>query len=106
MCGAASESILLEIAITSSTEEAVIREYLTSSGRSRIEKKILSRLKNYYKREFTGYLSLLKYWRDNSSHGRTVNITEDEAYTSLAIILRMSQFTIDHWERLCTIQSH
>lgn len=100
MCGAASESILISIAIENSHEEDVLKEYNSQNGRSKIENRILNKINDYGKRELSGYLSLLKYWRDNSAHGRAVEIKENEAYTSLAILMRLSQYVSDNWETL------
>jgi len=103
MAGAAAESALLAIAIAKRRDEdVVLRSYVGSSGRSRVEKMILGQLHEGVRREFLGFTTLLKYWRDEASHGRASNIGDNEAYTSLAMLLRFAQFAEEHWEQLTT----
>ena len=45
-------------------------------------------------------LALLKYWREEASHGRPSGITDDEAYTSLALLLRLAKYVDEHWDLL------
>jgi hypothetical protein len=101
MCGAAAESILLAIAIAKTRDEkTVINEYASAFGRSKIEKRIWSRLTLPVQEEFKRYTALLKYWRDAAAHGRATHITETEAYTSLVLLLRFALFTDERWEEL------
>jgi hypothetical protein len=44
--------------------------------------------------------ALLKYWRDSSAHGRAVQISEPEAYQSLALLLRFTLWADSRWEEL------
>lgn len=98
MCGASVESILLATAIAKTNDqEGVLKEYATSRGRSRIENKIIGQSKEFIKREFSAYTSLLKYWRDKASHGKASKISDNEAYTSLALLLRFAMFVNDVW---------
>jgi hypothetical protein len=55
--------------------------------------------------EFRGNLNLLKYWRDVASHGRVAGIEENEAFTSLAILLRLARFASDRWDDLTIPES-
>jgi hypothetical protein len=101
MCGAAAESIILALAIAKSgDEEKVLKDYLSSGGRGRIENLIINQKPQQIQNEFRGYSSLLKYWRDAASHGKESGITDNEAYTSLAFILRFALFTNDRWDVL------
>jgi hypothetical protein len=101
MCGAATESILLSVAIEKTQDEkSILRDYDTSGGRGRIEKIILSGEKETFKNEFRMFTSLLKYWRDAASHGKIFGIADNEAYTSLGLLLRFSKFVFDNWENL------
>jgi hypothetical protein len=101
MCGAASESILLAIAIKRvGDEQRVLTEYSTSRGRSRIEKTVIGQANDHIQREFRGYTGLLKYWRDEASHGKVSDISDNEAYTSLALLLRFAMFANDNWNEL------
>ena len=101
MCGAAAESILIALAIAKKGDEgAIIKMYLTSGGRGKVENVLLSGKPEQLQREFRGFTSLLKYWRDIASHGRAAGISDNEAYTSLALLLRFAQFGNDRWDEL------
>ena len=101
MCGAATESILLATAIgKTGDEQKVLAEYSTSRGRSRIENIVVGQTKEYVQREFRAYTALLKYWRDEASHGKASHISDNEAYTSLALLLRFTMFIHDNWSEL------
>lgn len=99
MCGAAAESILLATAIARTKDEGqVLKSYCSANGRSRIENLIVGQLKDALKQEFVGLTSLLKYWRDEAAHGQSSNIRDNEAYTSLAMLLRYSGFINLNWK--------
>ena len=101
MCGAAAESILLSAAIAKSgDEEAVLKEYQTASGRGRVEKRLLGNVKADTRRRFETFTDLLNYWRDTSSHGRTVARSEVEAFDALSRLLRFSLFVDERWDEL------
>lgn len=101
MCGAAAESILLAVAVAKRGEEEVLRTYRSASGRSKVENDIvLGQAREELRREFRGYSGLLKYWRDEASHGRASKITDNEALTSLALLLRFAQHVNDHWNEI------
>ncbi|NOZ83994.1 MAG: hypothetical protein GXP60_04180 [Epsilonproteobacteria bacterium] len=100
MCGGASESIILATAIAKKSEEEVLKAYASSNGRSRVENMIIGQAKNYLKREYQGYSSLIKYWRDESAHGKVSGINDNEAYTSIALLLRFAKFASDNWNDL------
>jgi hypothetical protein len=50
--------------------------------------------------EYAGYMSLLKYWRDQAAHGKLSGIKDNEAYTSLALLLRFALFVNENWAEL------
>lgn len=98
MCGAAAESILLAAAIAKSGDEsAVLREYSAASGRVRLEARLFGQAPEAVRREYQGLAVLLRYWRDLTSHGRATAIADNEAYTSLALLLRLGMFIKEHW---------
>ena len=103
MCGGASESIILSLAIAKKNEQEVLKAYASANGRSRVENMIIGQAKNYLKREYQGYSSLLKYWRDESAHGKVSGISDNEAYTSIALLLRFAKFADDNWDDLTKI---
>lgn len=101
MCGAAAESILLATAIAKRGDaEAVLREYRTASGRTKIENMIIGQTSDQLKRGFRGLTSLLNYWRDEAAHGTASAITDNEAFTSLAMLLRHAAFVDENWDEL------
>lgn len=101
MCGAAAESILLATATEKQGDrDAVLKMYNTSQGRGRVENLILGSAKDGVRREFSAYQGLIKYWRDQASHGMPVQIGDNEAYTSLALLLRFAMFVEQRWESL------
>jgi hypothetical protein len=103
MCGASAESIMLALAIAKNgSEEAVIREYKSANGRSKIENMIIGQQKDRIKQEFTNFTSLLKYWRDTAAHGARSTIGEEEAFTSMLILLRFARFADENWDELTT----
>ena len=103
MCGAAAESALLATAIAKTGDEPrVLTEYAAVGGRGRVENMILGQAPKALQVECRGYTSLLKYWRDEASHGRVSGITDNEAYTALALLLRFVMFVNDQWAELTT----
>jgi len=100
MCGAAAESILLALANAKKDERDVLKDYGSRGGRGRVENLVLENAGEDLKKEFRGYTGLLKYWRDEASHGRESGIGEIEAFTSLQSLLRLAQCANDHWEEL------
>lgn len=100
MCGAATESIMLSTAIAKKGEEQVLKIYVAANGRSKVENMIVGQAKDYIQKEYRGYVSLLKYWRDESAHGKRQGISDNEAYTSLALLLRFAHFVDDNWDEL------
>lgn len=101
MCGAAAESILLATATEKTRDEArVIREYERASGRRKVEDMILGQQQRQVQEEYRGYTTLLKYWRDEASHGKPSGITDNEAFTAIALLLRFSVFVNDRWLEL------
>jgi hypothetical protein len=102
MCGAAAESILLAAAITKRGEERTMKAYAAASGRSRVQTDLLAHVSEPLRNEFTSLAVLLRYWRDEGAHGKAVRMSDNEAYTSLALLLRLAHFVNDHWSSLVT----
>jgi hypothetical protein len=101
MCGAATESILLHVAIEKTgSEEEVLRTYRAANGRRKIENLIVGQLAEPLPSQFRNLTDLLKYWRDDASHGIASEISEFEAYEALARLLRFAHFVDDHWNNL------
>lgn len=103
MCGAASESIILAIAIIKKgNENEILRIYKSATGRNRIANFIIGQKNNYIKGKFLGYTDLLKYWRDIAGHGQKSDISDDEAYIALNLLLGFAYFANDNWDDLIT----
>lgn len=98
MCGAAAESILLATAIAKiGDEEKVLGAYASTDGGSRLENMVIGQAAQNLQREFHGLTELLKYWRDEVAHGRSSGISDNEAYTSLTILVRHAMFIHRNW---------
>jgi len=103
MCGAASESILLSLAIAKEgNEESVLKGYEGRGGKSYIEKLLFSQQSNYVSKQLPDYTKLLTYWRNSAAHGADTNINEIEAFTSLLLLLRFAEFANKGWNELTT----
>jgi hypothetical protein len=101
MCGAASESIILALAIAKKgSEEPILRMYAGATGRSRVEEYLLGSQTDFVREEFGRYTGLLKHWRDDSAHGRAVRISEPEAYSALVLLLRFALWAEGRWAEL------
>ena len=106
MCGAAAESVLLATAIAKTKDEAsVLRSYSSTGGRVRVENLVVGQCPENLKREFRGLTELLKYWRDEAAHGRASGIGDNEAYTSLAMLLRYALFISSNWDQFMADRS-
>jgi hypothetical protein len=103
MCGAAGESILLSLAIKKSGDEAgVMKLYRSQSGRKRVEDFLLVNAPDRAAKTLRNLTDLLKYWRDDASHGIASDISEFEAYEAVAGLLRFAHFAADHKDQLTT----
>lgn len=100
MCGAAAEAILLATAIAKSGEATVLASYNTAGGRRKVENIILGQARQELRDEYKGYMTLLKYWRDQAAHGKVSGIADNESYTSLALLLRFAIFVNENWTEL------
>lgn len=97
MCGAASESIVLSVATAKLGETKAVATYSGANGRSRLEARLIGQVNDRLKRDFQALSILLKYWRDDSAHGKETTIGDNEAYTSIAMLLRFAAFVDDNW---------
>lgn len=101
MCGAAAESILLAAAIAKSgDEQGTLQTYRCATGRSKVENSPLGQASTYVREGYRSFSGLLKYWRDEAAHGTASSISDNEAYTSLALLLRHAMFVADNWREL------
>lgn len=101
MCGASAESVILSAAIAKAKDEPMIlRKYCSANGRRSIENILIGKARKQLQDDYKAYAALLKYWRDEAAHGRTSNIEDNEAYTSLVLLLRLAMFINDNWDEL------
>lgn len=106
MCGAASESVLLAAAIKKTNKETVLSEYNRAGGRVKIENMLIGKAKESLQREFRGFSVLIRYWRDEAAHGKAVDMSDNEAYTSLALLLRFAMYVDENWSVLTKRESN
>jgi hypothetical protein len=101
MCGAATESIILSAAIKKHGDEGeVLKRYGSANGRHQVENILIGKTRQNVQSEYRTYSALLKYWRDEAAHGRSSDISDNEAYTSLVLLLRLAMFMDDNWDEL------
>jgi hypothetical protein len=103
MCGASAESIILAAAIAKEKDEkGILKKYSSANGRRTIETILIGKARKQIQDDYKAYSTLLKYWRDEAAHGKASNINDNEAYTSLALLLRLAMFINDNWDELIT----
>jgi hypothetical protein len=102
MCGAASETVLLALAGESSGREEVERLYRATGGRGKVANLVVGQAPDRMKAEFKAFTGLLDYWRDDAAHGLVSTIGDQEAFTSLALLLRFAQWADDRMKSRTT----
>jgi hypothetical protein len=97
MSGSAAESILLAAAgekIGQQTAAGLYREVL---GRSKLERRVLNGLPEGLRKRISDKLDLLKYWRDDASHGAVSDLGEPEARMAVEQLCRLAELADDNW---------
>lgn len=106
MCGAAAESIVSAVAIAKTGDEgSVLKAYLASHGIKRTIDSIFHGARGGIANAFKAATDLLSYWRDEAAHGTASEISEIEAHTALARLVRFAQFALDHWIELTEVRN-
>jgi hypothetical protein len=101
MCGASAESIILAAAIAKEkNEKEILKKKSSANGRRAIENILIGKVRNQLQDDYRSHSTLLKYWRDEAAHGKASKIEDKEAYTSLALLLRLAMFMNDNWDEL------
>jgi hypothetical protein len=101
MVGAATESILLNAAIAKDgDEQKVLQLYVSGRGRSKIESLLIGQARVDLQQQVRGFTGLLNYWRDDASHGKPSRLSDDEAFTALAMLLRFAALINDNWAEI------
>ncbi len=99
MCGAATESILLAVAIAQTGDEArVLGIYRAAQGRSRLQRQVIQGQSTAVQRSFPRLTELIDYWRDETAHGTASDLGEAEAFIALMMLLRFCAFVQEHWQ--------
>jgi hypothetical protein len=98
MCGSASETILLVACETKIGVTEVQHIYRGANGKKKVEDALFGQSK--LRDQALPYLNLIHYWRTDGAHGKASKIGENEAYTSLALLLRFATFVTDNWDEL------
>jgi len=78
----------------------ILKKYCSANGRRSIENILIGKARKQLQDDYKAYAALLKYWRDEAAHGRASKIEDNEAYTSLALLLRLAMFINDNWDEL------
>jgi hypothetical protein len=97
MVGAAAEAILLVAAGHKLGEEQATSIYMGSTGRSRLQTKLLGQQPDRIRTEFERNTELISYWRDQASHGHQTGIKDGEAFAALSGLLKFAHFAADNW---------
>jgi hypothetical protein len=101
MSGTAAESILLALATAKIGDEAkVLVEYNATGGRRRLTKRICINVSAAVAAQLEATLQAVRYWHDGTGHATMTPVSEIEAHSSLTDLLRLAQFTHDHWTEL------
>lgn len=77
MCGAAAEAVLLSVAIAKiGNRESVLATYNAKAGRRKIEMLVSGNIRTELKETLSPLFTLVKYWRDQASHGAAAQINQ------------------------------
>jgi hypothetical protein len=101
MAGAATESILLAIAIAKiGDEQTALSQYRAGGGRRRLINRVVGNVSAPLASQFEMAIGILSYWRDETAHGVRTSINETQAFVSLGQLLRLAQLAADHWSQI------
>lgn len=93
MCGAASESILLQLAIHEMGLDRALEIYDGHSGRNTLKTELLKSKTKRQRDGFERHFHILGYARDDAAHGKTSELTEHDAFLALLTLFRLAQFS-------------
>ena len=83
MCGAAAEAVLVAAATAKTgNQPKVLETYNSKSGRRKVETLLTGQARAEIKESLAPLFGLVKYWRDEASHGATSGIGQAAARTS------------------------
>jgi hypothetical protein len=93
---------LLALAISKSggDQKKVLGAYHSSGGRDKVMRSLLGGAETAVATQVRAAIDVMKYWRDDASHGEKTEISESHAYLSLTQLMRLAQIASDHWDKL------
>lgn len=101
MVGAASESVLLALAIKKSNDpDFVLKKYNARDGRKTVIDMVVGKAPNHLATQLRTFLGLLSYWRDDASHGVYSELGLANADEALRQLLHLAQWTNKNWDLL------
>jgi len=101
MSGAAAESILLALASERmGSRDAALREYQKVTGATRLLNHLKRGQNAHVHEQLDVMFSLLKHWRDASTHASESPMGEETAFVALLLLLRLAHFADERWDEL------
>lgn len=92
MCGAASESILLQLAVAEMSEAKALEIY-DHKGRNALKTTFLASAEKRVREGFERHFHILGSTRDDAAHGKVSQLKEQDAFLALLALLRLAQFS-------------
>ena len=92
MCGASSESILLQLAIAEMTEANALEVY-DLRGRNALKAEFLKSKNKYVREGFERHFNILGSARDDAAHGKVSQLKEQDAFLAPLALFRLAQFS-------------
>lgn len=92
MCGAASESILLQLSIAEMTEAKALDIY-DKKGRTDLKTEFLASKHKRLREGFERHFHILGSARDDAAHGKVSQLKEHDAFVGLLALFRLAQFS-------------
>jgi hypothetical protein len=101
MCGAAAEAILLSATIAKTNDRAaILQAYNSKGGRRKVEQLLTGSARAELRETTLPLFALVKYWRDEASHGGASGIGQAEARTSLQSLYLYARLVNRCWSEL------
>lgn len=92
MSGAASESILLQLAILEMGDAKALGFYDGRNGRNTLKTEYLKSKTARQREGFERHFHILGYARDDAGHGKVSILAEHDAFLALLALFRLAQF--------------
>lgn len=69
-------------------------------GRKKVMERVVGSVDRGLAEQIIVMSGVMGYWRDEAAHGTESSISEVQAQSSLAQLLRLAQIVSDNWQRL------